>query len=89
MQKAKLMVLFTNRQCLVFDENGEQIPQYQAAISYYSINKKLAKQACEEAVEFHIGAWREWEHEITKKHMMYLLGLIKRADDVAELGGEG
>jgi hypothetical protein len=81
MKKAKQMWLFTNRNCLVFDENGEQITEYQRAITCYTLNKKMAKQACEEASEFHIGQWREWEHPIDKKHMLYLLGLAKREDD--------
>lgn len=84
MEKAKMMVLFTNRQCLVFDENGDQIPEYQAAITCYSLDKEIAKKICKEATEFHIGSWREWEHEITRKHMMYLLGLIAREEDHAD-----
>ena len=79
--KAKQMWLFTNRNCLVFDENGEQIPEYQAAITCYSLDRDVAKKVCDEATEFHIGSWREWEHEIPKKHMMYLLGLVTREDD--------
>jgi hypothetical protein len=79
--KAKQMWLFTNRNCLVFDENGEQIPEYQVAITCYSLDRDVAKKVCDEATEFHICSWREWEHEITKKHMMYLLGLVTREDD--------
>ena len=81
MKKAKQMWLFTNRNCLVFDEEGDQIPEYQRAITCYSLNKKLARQACDEAEEFHIGSWRVWEHTIDRRQMIYLLGLAKRGVD--------
>ena len=83
MKKAKHMWLFTNRNCLVFDEDGEQIVEYQKAISCYALNKKLALQATLEASEFHIGRWREWEHEIPRESMQYLLGLRTREMDSA------
>jgi hypothetical protein len=75
MRKAHDMWLFTNRNCLVFDEEGKQISEYQAAISCYTLDKNLAQKATEEAVEFHIGKFHKWEHEITKDEMQYLLGL--------------
>lgn len=78
MQKAKQMWLFTNRNCLVFDANGEQIPEYQASITCYTLNKKLAEQACNEAEEFHIGKWESWEHPISREEMKYILGVAKR-----------
>ena len=80
-EKAKEMWLFTNRQCLVFDKDGIQIPEYQAEITCYSLNKEIAKRVCEEATEFHICSFKEWEHPITKRHMMFLLGLVERDTD--------
>lgn len=75
MQKAKSMWLFTNRNCLVFDENGEQIVKYQRDISCSHINKKIARQATIEAADFHLGKFREWVHDITREEMQFLLGV--------------
>lgn len=80
MQKAESMWLFTNRNCLVFDKDGNQIPEYQCAITCYSIDKALALQACNEASEFHVGSFHEWEHPIDRKHMIYLLGIATREE---------
>ena len=76
--KAKKMFLFTNRNALVFDDGGEQIPEYQAAITCYSLNESIARKAIDEAEEFYIAKFREWCNPITKKEMTYLLGLAKR-----------
>lgn len=69
------MCLFTNRNCLIFDENGEQITEYQSKVSCSYLDKKIALQATEEAITFRICKFREWEHEISRDEMQYLLGV--------------
>lgn len=73
--QAKSMWLFTNRNCLVFDKDGNQIVKYQAAISCSTLDPEVAFKATEEAEEFHIGKFREWEHEINRDSMRFLLGI--------------
>lgn len=86
MNRAKTIYLFLARNCCVFDEHGEQIIEYQRAMSCYRINKKLAMQATEEAEEFFISSWKDWAHPISRKSMQYMLGLRTRKMDLAELG---
>jgi len=74
-QKAKEMILFTNRNCLIFDENGEQITDYQMAISCSHIDPDIARKATEESETFSISKFRQWIQEITREEMQYLLGV--------------
>lgn len=76
--KPHKMILWTNRNCMVFDEDGKQLPKYQEAIDCFSVNKKLAKECCNLAKEFKLGQWRGWIHQISKEEMMSLLGLTKK-----------
>jgi hypothetical protein len=69
------MHLFTNRNCLIFDKKGEQIPEYQRAISCSSLDKELALKVTNESQKFFIAKWREWEHEIHCEEMQWLLGV--------------
>ena len=75
--KAKEMWLFTNRNCLIFDNEGNQIVEYQRGISCSNLNKEVAYTATVEAESFHIGKFREWVHDITREEMQYLLGVHK------------
>jgi hypothetical protein len=77
MDKAFEMWLFTNRNCMIFNEKGEQIPEYQIAVSCYNLEPVLAFQATEEATKFYISKFKEWSHEIRKEEMQYLLGVHK------------
>lgn len=73
--KANKIYLYTNRNCLVFDTDDAQIPEYQIAMSCYKLDKALARRATEEATRFGIGKFREWMHEISREEMQYLLGV--------------
>lgn len=84
MGKIKAVWLFTNRNALIFDEKGEQIPEAQGAIDCYSIDPAVARQVCNEAREFHIAKWGGWSHEITRKEMLYLLGLVTKEEDLMQ-----
>jgi len=72
---AKLMVLFTNRNCLIFDEAGDQVPELQGSISCSHLDKDIALQATMEATEFHISKRTIWGHKITREEMQWLLGV--------------
>lgn len=73
--KVKEMILFTNRNCLIFNENDEQICEYQSKISCSHIDKKIARRITLESEKFSICKFREWTHEITKEEMQYILGV--------------
>ena len=81
----KELFLFTNRNCLAFDENGMQVPQ--SAISYSSINPPAARQMIHYAEHLYISKFREWKHEISKDEMLSLLGL-KEAQDLRQQRGK-
>jgi hypothetical protein len=82
--RIKSVYLFMNRNCLVFDENGEQVAKYQRAIGCYRLNKKLAKELAAKAETFYLSKWQTWCHEIDRRSFEYLLGLRTKADDLAE-----
>lgn len=84
MNRCKTMHLFTNRNCCAFDENGEQIVEYQRAINCYDIDPEMAMQATEEAENFYISKWREWNQAISRIEMQYLLGLRTRMMDMQD-----
>lgn len=84
-QKAHTMVLFTNRNCMVFDADGHQITRYQKAISCYKVNPKLALQATQEAEVFRISCFRDWTHDIRRENMQYLLGIRTPDMDLADI----
>ena len=84
-KKIKTVCLFTNRNCMVFDEQGEQMVKYQRAISCYKVDKKLAMEVATSGAELFLSQWRAWMHPISSKEFQYLLGLRTRAMDLAEI----
>ena len=50
----KTFFLFTNRNTMVFDDDGEQDSHMQTAISCYSINKKKAQKILDSCNKFYI-----------------------------------
>lgn len=73
--KAIKVALFTNRNSMVFGEEGNQIVEYQKAISCYNLNRDLALSLANEAKEFSICKFDEWCHEISREEFLYLLGM--------------
>jgi len=78
----KTIYLFTNRNTLAFDEEGEQIVEIQSNISWSvdwtkeSKEKEeeiLAKIAKDKPVIF-LSAWRKWRKEISLNEFCSLLG---------------
>lgn len=80
-KKPEQVYLFTNRNCLIFDQNGNQIPELQAAISCYVVQKELARAIAFAADEFFIAEFNNWSHPISRFSFMYLLGIRTEEDD--------
>lgn len=83
--KPVTMILYTNRNTIIFDTAGEQIGEAQQAISCYRVNKKKAQEVCEEAEHFFIARFGEWKQSISRREMEYLLGLRTSKKDIAEI----
>lgn len=77
--------LYTNRNCMVCDADGAQIPELQAAINCYDIDPRLALQITIDAQKFYLMKWCAWSHEITREEMQYLLGLRSRDMDLLSI----
>jgi hypothetical protein len=69
------IILFTNRNCLIFDEDGNQMCEYQSKISHSHIDKNIARKVISEAKKFSLCKFREWIHEISVDDMKCLLGV--------------
>lgn len=84
------VILLTNRNLLVFNPKGLQIPYYQRAVNCYRINKKAAQEIADKAKKFFIERHRQWMRSISKKEFEYMLGLRTRQRDREELqSGDG
>lgn len=82
--KYKSFWLFTNRNCMVFDPAGNQVPDAQSAVSCYDLDPIAAQAVLDETQEFYLCRWNEWSHPVTKRDIEYLLGLRTRERDLAE-----
>lgn len=60
------VILFTNRNLMVYNGKGLQIPFYQKAVSCYRLNKKIAQEIADKAEFFSIAKWQHWANAITK-----------------------
>ena len=81
------VILFTNRNLIVFDEEGKQ-HDLQNAVDCYEINQALLDELISQPATFHLAKWREWKHEISRKEFEYLLGQRTREKDLADLKAE-
>ena len=73
--------LCTNRNILVFDENGEQVPELQKVLSWDSLkswNDKMTEEALTQVIEakpiIHITQYGKWYHPINLDEFCCLLG---------------
>lgn len=82
MKKVKVFYLFTNRSCMAFDADGEQVLWAQRAITHYKINKQLARVAVSQAQEFHLSQFRGFDKIISRLEIEYLLGLRTKKMDM-------
>ena len=78
------VILYTNRNIMVFTQCGHQIPDYQKAVNCYKVDKKLAQEIADKAQKFDLSKWRGSSIEITKKEFEYLLGLRTKKMDMEE-----
>ena len=81
----KEVILYTNRNLMVFNTRDLQIPFYQKAVSSYRVNKKIAQEIADNAKHFYIAKWTEWIKPITKQEFEYLLGLRTKQRDLDEI----
>jgi hypothetical protein len=75
MKKAYHMVLFSNRACLIFDDKGGQIVEYQLHVGYEQVDKDLALKATEEATIFEFAKLSVGIMKLTREEMQSLLGV--------------
>jgi hypothetical protein len=73
--------LYTNRNVMVFDENGEQVADIQKILSWDSLkswNELATEKALEKVIEAKpvicIGRWNNWGHRINLDEFCCLLG---------------
>ena len=82
--------LYTNRNIVVFDESGEQLPDWQSAVDCYQLDQKKALELSKLAQYFYLQQWNTGATiELSRKEFQYLLGLRNRESDLAELEQKG
>jgi len=73
---ASELVYFTSGQCLIFDKEGNQIPELQAELCKPKHgNIELLKKVANKAEKFTIGKFREWMQEVSKEDFLVLTNL--------------
>jgi hypothetical protein len=78
------VILFTNRNLLVFNESDEQMIDLQGAIDCYSINPEKLRELLAHDCEFSIARWGKWRQDLTRREFEYLLGLRTAELDIAD-----
>lgn len=86
--KVEKLYLFTNRACMAFDRDGQQVIWAQLAIDQYGIHRPLARRAVSQATEFRLSQWRGFDKIISRLEMEYMLGLRTKEMDMAEAAVE-
>lgn len=80
----KSIYLYTNRNWLVFDLEGAQVPEAQDAVTCYAIDRVRAQQIIDQAEQFYIAKWGKDSMRITRTEMEYMLGLRSHERDIKE-----
>jgi len=74
----KLVLLFTNRNVIAFDEKGEQVPEIAKALNwspdYRDIEQKALERIIDDNAETDIVRHHCWRHPITTAEFCSLLG---------------
>ncbi|MCI0527026.1 MAG: hypothetical protein L0Y56_06205 [Nitrospira sp.] len=78
------VILFTNRNLIVFDGDGKQ-HDLQNAVDCYEIDQELLEELLQQPARFFLSKWAKWKHEITKREFEYLLGQRTHEKDLADL----
>jgi len=81
-KRYKSFTLYTNRNCMVFDQVGTQVPDAQYAVDCYRILPVVAQYVLDATETFYIAKWGDWSHEISQIEMEYLLGLRTKELDL-------
>ena len=79
------VILFTNRNLIVFDRFGQQDTYLQNAVDCYGIDRPVLDQLLSKSCQYFIAKWGEWKHQISQKEFEYLLGQRTREKDLADL----
>lgn len=83
------LILFTNRNCVALDEDGELLLGVQEAISYSRVDPDRAREIIGAAEKLYLADFHNWEHEISKVKMRALLGLNEDQDEKGMLTAIG
>ena len=71
--------LYTNRNAIFFDENGEQIHEYQKNVNCNTADRRyietdVLKIVVQQKPVVFMCRWNEWIHEISVDEFCYILG---------------
>ena len=77
------VILFTNRNLMVFDEDGKQTP-WQNAVTCYDINRPLLEKLILQPATYHLAKLPHWKHEITCIEFQCLLGMRTKERDLSD-----
>jgi len=86
-QKPAMVVLCTNGNVLVFDEDDRTIDVLQAKLNCYSKDLDVARRVTNEARVFYIAQWNGWRHQISRFEMKALLGVLAPEEEITPLAG--
>jgi len=74
--------IFTNRNCLIFDNHGEQMVEYQKKMNCLTLDKETARFVLDNAQEIRLARWSIKESfEITADEAKCLLGIHEEQED--------
>lgn len=77
----QMFILFTNRSCMVLGQDGQQVPEAQATVSCYHVDREGAQAVLDDTDTFCIARQNDWMHMVDKTSIEYLLGLRTRERD--------
>lgn len=73
--RAYKVTYLVSNQALIWDKQGEQIPELQKLFKPNKPKRKLLLRVAESCMEHTIGAWPEWFQSVTKEEFISLLHL--------------
>lgn len=75
LKSVKHLTLLTSGQCLIFNDNGEQIGDLQAEFTSGEVNIWLLSQIAEHATKFTIASFRNWMQDMDKDEFIRITHL--------------
>jgi len=77
-QKPDKVILFTNGNVLVFNEDDQTIDPLQAKLNCYAKDPDVARRVTNEARAFYIAQGMDgWRHQFSRFEMKALLGVLQ------------